>query len=59
MYLEIIKDTDYKERLLPIDDQEVHDINDAKHIFENLKRYQRIVISMVNTDGEIERLILQ
>jgi S1-C subfamily serine protease len=42
-----------------IDDQEVHDINDAKHIFENLKRYQRIVISMVNTDGEIERLILQ
>jgi len=42
-----------------VDDQEIHDINDAKHIFENLQRYKRIVISMVNTDGEIERLILQ
>lgn len=42
-----------------VDDQEIQDINDAKHIFENIKRYQRIVISMVNTDGEIERLILQ
>ena len=42
-----------------VDNQDIHDINDAKHIFDNLKRYQRIVINMVNTDGEIERLILQ
>ncbi len=42
-----------------VDNKEVNNISEAKNVFESLNRYQKTVISMVNQEGEIERLILQ
>lgn len=42
-----------------VDNQEVNNISEAKHVFESLNRFEKTVISMVNQTGEVERLILQ
>ncbi|WP_394748520.1 S1C family serine protease [Spongiimicrobium salis] len=45
--------------LVAIDDEEITDINHAAKLFGNISKYGTNSITMVNEDGEIERLVLQ
>lgn len=45
--------------LLSLDDQEINNIEDAKTLFEQISRYGKTSITMINEDGEKERLIFQ
>lgn len=45
--------------ILSVDDKEINDIEDAKTIFSGISRYGKTVITMLNEDGERERLIFQ
>ncbi len=42
-----------------IDDQEVKNIETAQKLFDQINRYQRTSLSMINEEGEKERLIFQ
>jgi hypothetical protein len=42
-----------------IDDQEVKNIETAQKLFDQINRYQRTSMSMINEAGEKERLIFQ
>ena len=45
--------------ILEIDDQEIKDINDAHDLFGGISRYGKTSITMLDQDGERERLIFQ
>jgi Do/DeqQ family serine protease len=45
--------------LLAVDDQEINDIKDAKVLFGKIRKYKNTSITMLNKNGEIERIILQ
>lgn len=45
--------------LLSLDDQEINNIEDAKELFSQITRYGKTSITMINKDGEKERLIFQ
>ncbi len=45
--------------LLSLDDEEITNINDAKNLFDKITRYGKTSITMINEDGEKERLIFQ
>ena len=45
--------------LLSLDDEEIANINDAKNLFDKITRYGKTSITMINEDGEKERLIFQ
>lgn len=45
--------------ILSVDDKEIKDIEDAKTIFSGISRYGKTVITMLNENGERERLIFQ
>ncbi|MGB6153639.1 MAG: trypsin-like peptidase domain-containing protein [Pricia sp.] len=45
--------------LIALDDNEINDIQEAKALFGNISRYEKTVITMLNEEGERERLIFQ
>ena len=45
--------------LLALDDEEIDDIEEARSLFSGISKYDRTVITMLNEDGERERLIFQ
>ena len=45
--------------IIKVDDVVIKDINDAKNAFGAITRYGKTVITMLNEDGEKERLIFQ
>ncbi|MEO0528154.1 MAG: trypsin-like peptidase domain-containing protein [Bacteroidota bacterium] len=45
--------------LLSVDDNDIGDIQEARNQFEKISRYGRTAITMLNRDGERERLIFQ
>jgi Do/DeqQ family serine protease len=45
--------------LLSVDDEEINDIEQARTIFSKISRYGKTSITMLNEDGERERLIFQ
>lgn len=45
--------------LLSVDDEEINDIEDARAIFSKISRYGKTSITMLNKNGERERLIFQ
>ncbi|MEM7381667.1 MAG: PDZ domain-containing protein, partial [Bacteroidota bacterium] len=45
--------------IVAVDDQEVEDIQDARRLFGEISRYGKTSITMLNEDGERERLIFQ
>lgn len=45
--------------LLSVDDQEINDIEQAREIFGKISRYGKTTITMLNENGERERLIFQ
>jgi Do/DeqQ family serine protease len=45
--------------ILAIDDNEVKDIEDARVLFGNISRYGKTSITLINKEGEKERLIFQ
>lgn len=45
--------------LLSVDDKEIDDIQDAHKAFEKISKYGRTSITLLNEDGEKERLIFQ
>lgn len=45
--------------LLSVDDEEINDIQEAKNLFGQISRYGKTSITMINEDGEKERLIFQ
>jgi len=45
--------------LLSVDDEEINNIDEARTLFDGISRYSRTVITMINEDGERERLIFQ
>ncbi|MFS4417168.1 S1C family serine protease [Maribacter sp. 2307ULW6-5] len=45
--------------ILSVDDKEITDIQDARNAFGAITRYGKTVITMLNADGERERLIFQ
>lgn len=45
--------------LIAIDDEKIKDINHAAKLFGNISKYGTNSITMVNEEGEIERLVLQ
>lgn len=45
--------------LLSLDDQEINNVEDAKILFDKITRYGKTSITMINEDGEKERLIFQ
>ncbi|MGB7394562.1 MAG: trypsin-like peptidase domain-containing protein [Pricia sp.] len=54
------KDYGFDEKiLLALDDEEINNIEEASNLFEGISRYERTVITLLNEDGERERLIFQ
>ena len=49
----------YGKVLLSVDDQEINDIEEARAVFGKISRYGKTSITMLNEDGERERLIFQ
>lgn len=45
--------------IIEVDDEPIKDIDDAKALFGKISRYGRTSFTMINEDGEKERLILQ
>jgi len=45
--------------IIKVDDQDIENITDAKNAFGGISRYGKTVITMLNEDGERERLIFQ
>ncbi len=45
--------------LLSIDDKDINDVKEAKSLFGGISRYGRTVITLLNENGEKERLIFQ
>lgn len=45
--------------LLSVDDEEINDIEEARAVFGKISRYGKTSITMLNEDGERERLIFQ
>lgn len=45
--------------IVAVDDKEVNDIEDARILFGSITRYGKTSITMINEDGEKERLIFQ
>ena len=45
--------------IIKVDDEDVNDIEDAKNIFSKISRYGKTTISLIDEDGERERLIFQ
>lgn len=45
--------------LLSLDDEEINDIEEARTLFGGISKYGRTIITMINEDGERERLIFQ
>jgi len=45
--------------LLSVDDNEINDIQDARDLFSKISRYGKTSITMIDEDGERERLIFQ
>lgn len=45
--------------LLSLDDQEINNIQDAENLFGQISRYGKTSITMINENGEKERLIFQ
>ena len=45
--------------IIKVDDEDIEDITDAKDAFGSISRYGKTVITMINEDGERERLIFQ
>ena len=49
----------YGKVILEIDEKEIQNIDEAKSIFDNISRYERFSILMIDDQGERERLIFQ
>lgn len=49
----------YGKVILEVDDEEVRNIDEAKSVFDNISRYERFSILMIDDNGERERLIFQ
>lgn len=49
----------YGKVIVKVDDKEIKDITDAKNAFGGITRYGKTVITLLNDDGERERLIFQ
>ena len=45
--------------ILEVDDEEINDIEDARTLFGGISRYGKTSITMLNENGERERLIFQ
>lgn len=45
--------------MVEVDDEEISDIEDAKYLFEKISRYGRTSITLLDKNGERERLIFQ
>jgi len=45
--------------ILEIDDERVNDIYEAKNIFGAISRYDKTVITLIDKNGEIERIVFQ
>lgn len=45
--------------LIAVDDEEIKDIQDAKDLFSQISRYGKTTITMIDENGERERLIFQ
>ncbi len=45
--------------ILAVEDNEINDIGEAKALFENISRYGKTSITILNQDGERERIIFQ
>ncbi|NNC33906.1 MAG: PDZ domain-containing protein [Croceitalea sp.] len=45
--------------IIEVDDAPITDIDDAKKIFDKISRYNRTSITMINKDGEREKIIFQ
>lgn len=45
--------------LLSLDDEEINDVEQARTLFGGISKYGRTIITMINEDGERERLIFQ
>ena len=51
---------DLKDKVITeVDGKEISDIDDAKEVFSEISRYGRTSFTMINKNGEKERLILQ
>jgi len=49
----------YGKVILEIDEEEIRNIDEAKTVFDNISRYERFSILMIDDKGERERLIFQ
>jgi len=45
--------------ILSVDNQEVNNIDQAQTLFKNISRYGKTVLTMIDENGERERLIFQ
>ncbi len=45
--------------ILKIDDEKVNDIYEAKNIFDAISRYEKTVITLIDKNGEKERIVFQ
>ena len=45
--------------MIEVDDEEIQDIEDAKDLFGKISRYGRTSITLLDENGEKERLIFQ
>ncbi|MEO0571790.1 MAG: serine protease, partial [Bacteroidota bacterium] len=45
--------------MIEVDDKEIKDIDDAKELFSKISRYGRTSITLLDENGEKERLIFQ
>ena len=45
--------------MIAVDDEEIDDIQEARDLFGGISRYGRTSITLLNEDGERERLIFQ
>lgn len=45
--------------IIKVDDENINDIEDAKSVFSKISRYGKTTISLIDEDGERERLIFQ
>jgi len=49
----------YGKVILEVDDKEIRDIDQVRSVFDNISRYERFSILMIDDKGERERLIFQ
>ncbi|NNE78292.1 MAG: PDZ domain-containing protein, partial [Pricia sp.] len=45
--------------LLSLDDEEINNVDEARTLFGSISKYGRTIITMINENGERERLIFQ